>query len=302
MHLFKNILKKSSASFFAQKNKFFQKTNSKFSNFRLRQTSRFFFSKKYQKPGRRNIDQATRDQQKTYWILNLGVISAVFGGCFLMIPLYKLFCQKVGIEGDLEEKTYSNIDVNKVNMARKFKVIFESESDPDMKWDFEPVTKEVEVHAGETALAFYRVYNKNDKPLIGISVYNINPEFGSNYFAKIQCFCFHQQMLNSKEEIFLPLYFYLEPEICEDRKMEGVSTIRINYKFFACRKQEIAEIIHQQQVKEYEQKNFLLEKRLGKAKKDSEKYKNLYSELEENRAVLSVLKEGHQQLNDESSN
>ena len=38
-----------------------------------------------------------------------------------------------------------------------------------MNWDFEPVNHEMVVNAGETALTFYKAYNKTDKPIIGNS-------------------------------------------------------------------------------------------------------------------------------------
>lgn len=39
---------------------------------------------------------------------------------------------------------------------------------------------------GETALAFYRARNPTDKPVIGISTYNVVPFDAGQYFNKIQ--------------------------------------------------------------------------------------------------------------------
>ena len=38
------------------------------------------------------------------WVVQLGYLGLVFGTCYLMIPLYKMFCQKVGLEGDVKQK------------------------------------------------------------------------------------------------------------------------------------------------------------------------------------------------------
>lgn len=57
--------------------------------------------------------------------------------------------------------------------------------DPKANWDFEPVQDEVIVHAGETALIFYRAYNREEIPIVGFSTYQIFPEDASLYFAKI---------------------------------------------------------------------------------------------------------------------
>lgn len=39
---------------------------------------------------------------------------------------------------------------------------------------------------GETALAFYKAKNPTDKPIIGISTYNVVPFEAGQYFNKIQ--------------------------------------------------------------------------------------------------------------------
>lgn len=38
---------------------------------------------------------------------NFGLYGMVFGLCWATIPLYRLFCQHFGLEGDLEKKDYS---------------------------------------------------------------------------------------------------------------------------------------------------------------------------------------------------
>ena len=43
-------------------------------------------------------------------------------------------------------------------------------------------------------------------------------------------------MLNTEEELELPLYFYIEPEFAEDKALESTNEIRIIYKFFPCKK------------------------------------------------------------------
>lgn len=43
-----------------------------------------------------------------------------------------------------------------------------------------------QVVPGETALAFYRAKNPTNKPIIGISTYNVVPFDAGQYFNKIQ--------------------------------------------------------------------------------------------------------------------
>ena len=57
-------------------------------------------------------------------------------------------------------------------MHRKFRVIFKGEIDPNFDWKFEPIQDELVVNAGETALAFYKAFNKEEKPLIGKKIFS----------------------------------------------------------------------------------------------------------------------------------
>jgi len=66
----------------------------------------------------------------------------------------------------------------------------------------------LQVIPGETALAFYTAQNPTDEPVVGISTYNVVPFEAGQYFNKIQCFCFEEQMLNPHEEVrFIPFIY-----------------------------------------------------------------------------------------------
>jgi cytochrome c oxidase assembly protein subunit 11 len=71
---------------------------------------------------------------------------------------------------------------------RKWIVKFEGAVEDDLPWCFEPETKRVMVNAGETALVFFKAYNKSDKPIVGLSIYQVDPNEASLYFNKVQCF------------------------------------------------------------------------------------------------------------------
>ncbi|XP_046660305.1 cytochrome c oxidase assembly protein COX11, mitochondrial isoform X3 [Homalodisca vitripennis] len=101
-----------------------------------------------------------------------------------------------------------------------------------MRWNFKPQQHEIKVMPGETALAFYTARNPSDKPVIGISTYNVVPFDAGQYFNKIQCFCFEEQLLNPHEEVDMPVFFYIDSEFAEDPKMEFVNEITLSYTFF----------------------------------------------------------------------
>ena len=68
-------------------------------------------------------------------------------------------------------------------------------------WKFRPTQRSVRVAPGESTLAFYTVKNNSDKPVIGVSTYNVSPQQAGQYFNKIQCFCFEEQRLLANEEV-----------------------------------------------------------------------------------------------------
>jgi cytochrome c oxidase assembly protein subunit 11 len=100
-----------------------------------------------------------------------------------------------------------------ISVFRKFRVSFLCHTQDEIPWEFEPSTPNMIINAGETALAFYKVYNRADRPIAGIAIYQVYPEECSLYFNKIQCFCFENQLLYPNESLELPLLFYLDPAI-----------------------------------------------------------------------------------------
>ena len=74
--------------------------------------------------------------------------------------------------------------------------------------------------------------NPTDKPIDGISTYNVIPFEAGVYFNKIQCFCFEEQRLNPHEEVDMPVFFYIDPEFDEDPATMSYDKITLSYTFF----------------------------------------------------------------------
>ena len=81
-------------------------------------------------------------------------------------------------------------------------------------------------------LAFYRATNKTDKPLVGISTYNVTPMRAGLYFHKVQCFCFEEQRLQPHETVEMPVFFYVDPDIDADKNARDVRDLVLSYTFF----------------------------------------------------------------------
>jgi len=121
---------------------------------------------------------------------------------------------------------------SEVNVYRKFRVSFLTHTQDEIPWEFEPSTPTIVVNSGESALGFYKVYNRADRPIAGIAIYQIYPEEAALYFNKIQCFCFENQLIYPNESIDLPLLFYIDPAICHDPNLADCKEIFLTYHFF----------------------------------------------------------------------
>lgn len=182
----------------------------------------------------RNDAEAARKlrlRSTLYYITAGGVL--IVGLSYAAVPLYSIFCQAYSYGGT----TSQGHDAEKVEHMKKvqdrvLKIRFNADIGSSMRWNFKPQQYEIKVAPGETALAFYTAKNPTDKPVIGISTYNVIPFEAGAYFNKIQCFCFEEQMLNPHEEVDMPVFFYIDPEITQDPALEYCDTITLSYTFF----------------------------------------------------------------------
>jgi len=66
----------------------------------------------------------------------------------------------------------------------------------------------------------------------------VTPAQAGLYFNKVQCFCFEEQHLEANEEIDMPVFFFLDPDLLNDPKMAEVDIITLSYTFFDAREQD----------------------------------------------------------------
>lgn len=171
-----------------------------------------------------------------------GIILLLLGGYFLTVPFYNVICQTFGFTMRQHAQDYT-FKEEEINVFRKFRVSFLSHTQEEIPWDFQATTQNVVVNAGETALSFYKVFNRASQPIAGIAIYQIHPEEAALYFNKIQCFCFENQLLYPNESLELPLLFYLDPAINHDPNLADIEEIFLTYHFFPSADQTIAEVL-----------------------------------------------------------
>jgi len=121
-------------------------------------------------------------------------------------------------------------------------VRFEATVHPSLDWEFRPCQDEIKLRIGDTALAFYKAKNNMPQPWVGVATYNVLPASAGLYFNKIQCFCFDEQRLRSGEEMDMPLFFFLDPAMADDWRMDGIDLVTLSYTFFPVAEDEIEAI------------------------------------------------------------
>jgi cytochrome c oxidase assembly protein subunit 11 len=160
------------------------------------------------------------------------------GLSFAAVPLYDLFCRVTGYDGTPRRAAAAPAADKIAN--RTITVRFDSNVDPALGWSFQPVARSVKVRVGESKLAFFRAKNEEAVPVVGHATFNVAPEKAAIYFAKVQCFCFTEQRLEPGQTVDMPVSFFVDPAILEDRNLDDVSEITLSYTFFPSVKQAAA--------------------------------------------------------------
>lgn len=161
-------------------------------------------------------------------LLCAGLAMGMTGLSFAAVPLYDLFCKVTGFGGTPMTGTAGAGTI----LDRTVSVRFDANVAPGLGWTFEAESSEVELRVGETKTIFYKITNRTDRPSTGIATYNVQPERVAGYFVKIQCFCFTEHTLQPGESMEAPVVFYVDPEIAQNRELDGVKAITLSYTYF----------------------------------------------------------------------
>ena len=165
--------------------------------------------------------------QKTV-VQTLSLVVVMGGLAWASVPFYDWFCRVTGFGGTPGISEVASDDI----LDQTIKVRFDASLERNMPWQFTPTVREMELRIGETGLAFYEAYNPTDRPVAGSASYNVAPYAAGGFFSKIDCFCFEEQVLAPGERVQMPVTFYVDPEIVEDRDGQYVHTITLSYTFY----------------------------------------------------------------------
>ena len=166
-------------------------------------------------------------QKKTAAML-VGVAVTMGALSFAAVPFYDWFCRVTGFAGTTSVATAAPDTI----LDQTVLIRFDASLEAGMPWTFQPQQRTMEVRLGETALAFYEASNPTGRPVAGTASYNVTPDAAGGYFAKIECFCFTEQVLAPGESVVMPVSFFVDPDMLDDPDAVNIKEITLSYTFY----------------------------------------------------------------------
>ena len=162
------------------------------------------------------------------------LIAAVmmFGFGYALVPMYQALCKVTGINVLTSKNDYgvraispNRVGNTQVDYSRKVTIEFDSNSRGP--FTFKPVKNFLEVHPGEMTEIVYEVTNNLGRTVEAQAIPSYAPKSATEFFTKLECFCFQQQTLAPYEMKKMPVVFVIDAGLPDD-----VKTITLSYTFF----------------------------------------------------------------------
>ena len=163
--------------------------------------------------------------------LALSIVAIIAGMvmlAFASVPIYNVFCKATGTGGVVKIADRNSEIIGN----RQIKINFDANIDKDLPWSFKAEQKHISVTTGENAIIFYSAQNLSNQDIVGTAIYNVSPHKAAKYFFKIQCFCFQEQLLRAGQTMNMPVSFYIDPQIENDKNLKDINEITLSYSFY----------------------------------------------------------------------
>lgn len=160
------------------------------------------------------------------------IVLGMFAFGYALVPMYKAICEFTGInvlavgESGVPQKARAAAPVNsQIDKSRTITVEFDANARG--VWAFKPAVSSMQVHPGQIATVMYEFQNTQNRQMAAQAIPSYAPKQATNYFNKLECFCFNQYNLQPGEKKTWPVVFVIDPKLPHD-----VQTITLSYTFF----------------------------------------------------------------------
>lgn len=155
------------------------------------------------------------------------VTVAMFAFVFVvMVPLYNVLCDVLGINGKTSGEAYTAVEVQ-VDTGRTIKIQFIASNNAGMPWEFGATVPMMKVHPGAVNDVLFFAKNPMPNAMVAQAIPSISPTRAIEYFHKTECFCFNQQPLDGESSAQMPLQFIVDQDLPAD-----IKTITLSYTLF----------------------------------------------------------------------
>jgi cytochrome c oxidase assembly protein subunit 11 len=155
------------------------------------------------------------------------VTVAMFAFVFVvMVPLYNVLCDVLGINGKTNSEAYIAVNVE-VDTSREIRIQFVTSNNAGMPWEFGPTVKLMRVNPGAVNDTVFFARNPTPRAMVAQAIPSISPARAAEFFHKTECFCFNQQPLDSESSAEMPLQFIVDQDLPRD-----IKTITLSYTIF----------------------------------------------------------------------
>ena len=169
---------------------------------------------------------ASRSNGRTLGML-VGIVVLMGALAWAAVPFYNWFCKVTGYGGTTNVSEVASDTV----LDETIRVRFDANVDDNMGWTFRPLQREMTLRIGENAIAFYEAVNNTDETITGTASYNVVPEIAGYFFYKIDCFCFTEQTLKPGERVEMPVSFFVDASLVNDRDAGRIRDLTLSYTF-----------------------------------------------------------------------
>ncbi|HYD78736.1 MAG TPA: cytochrome c oxidase assembly protein [Paucimonas sp.] len=174
--------------------------------------------------------QQWRKQLNAQMLGKLLVVAVLmFGFGYALVPIYKKICEITGVNilTPKNEKIDAAALAQNTQVDRSRTVTIEFDANAQGPWRFRPTVASLKVHPGEMAQVVYEVVNTQARSIDAQAIPSYAPQQATQFFQKVECFCFKQQTLGPNEAKQMPVVFFIDPALPKD-----VKTITLSYTFF----------------------------------------------------------------------
>lgn len=149
---------------------------------------------------------------------------AMFGFGFLLVPFYNKICEVTGLNRVVERDEAVN---TQIDTSRFVTIEFDANARNGLPWTFAPLERSIRIHPGALTRVTYEVRNDAAVPVALQAIPSYGPQYAGQYFRKLDCFCFQQQLLQPGEVRQMPVVFVIDPKVPADLR-----TVTLSYTFF----------------------------------------------------------------------